>query len=75
MKEYVDDMVLVSEESIWRALEVVRDTLGLLVEPSGAVGIAAALEYGRNGSPLGTIITGGNLSAELFARLTGGTGS
>ena len=75
MKEYVDDMVLVSEESIWRALEVVRDTLGLLVEPSGAVGIAAALEYGRNGSPLGTIITGGNLSAELFARLTGGAWS
>ena len=75
LKEYVDDMMLVSEESIWRALEVVRDTLGLLVEPSGAVGIAAALEYSRNGSPLGTIITGRNLSAELFARLTGGAGS
>jgi threonine dehydratase len=71
MREYVDDVVLVSEESIWRALEVVRDTLGLLVEPSGAVGIAAALEYGRHGSPLGTIITGGNFSAELFASLTG----
>jgi threonine dehydratase len=71
MREYVDDMVLVSEESIWRALEVVRDTLGLLVEPSGAAGIAAALEYGRHGSPLGTIITGGNLSAELLASLTG----
>jgi threonine dehydratase len=71
MGEYVDDMVLVSEESIWRALEVVRDTVGLLVEPSGAAGIAAALEYGRHGSPLGTIITGGNLSAELLASLTG----
>jgi threonine dehydratase len=71
MREYVDDMVLVSEESIWRALEVVRDTLGLLVEPTDAVGIAAALEYGRHGSPLGTIITGGNFSAELFASLTG----
>ena len=70
MREYVDDMMLVSEESIWRALEVVRDTLGLLVEPAGATGIAAALEYGRHGSPLGTIITGGNLSAELFASLT-----
>jgi threonine dehydratase len=71
MREYVDDMALVSEDSIWRAVEVVRDTVGLLVEPSGAAGIAAALEYGRHGSPLGTIITGGNLSAELLASLTG----
>src|SRR5260370_618784 len=58
MREYVDDMVLVSEESIWHALEVVRDTLGLLVEPSGAVGIAAALEYGRYGWSIRTIIPG-----------------
>ena len=41
MREYVDDMMLVSEESIWRALEVVRDTLGLL----GGAGQA------RQGSP------------------------
>ena len=38
MREYVDDMMLVSEESIWRALEVVRDTLGLLVEPPARQG-------------------------------------
>ena len=28
MREYVDDMVLVSEESIWRALEAVRELFG-----------------------------------------------
>jgi threonine dehydratase len=73
MREYVDDVVLVSEESIRQALDVVRDTLGMLVEPSGAVGIAAALQYPGTAAPLATIITGGNLSADLLADLTGGT--
>ncbi|MFF3788077.1 hypothetical protein [Streptomyces sp. NPDC001933] len=42
MREYVDnDVLLVDEEDIRRALRTVRDTLGLILELSGAFGIAA----------------------------------
>jgi threonine dehydratase len=70
MRSYVDDVLLVSEDAIGAALRVVRDTLGLLVEPSGAVGVAAAMEHPGDG-PVATIVTGGNLSADLLAELTG----
>lgn len=71
-RAYVDEFVLVSEESLRHAVYVVRDTLGLLVEPSGAAGVAAALQHRAEGAPVATIITGGNLSADLLADLTGG---
>jgi threonine dehydratase len=70
MRGCVDDVLLVEESWIAAALRAVRDTLGLLVEPSGAVGIAAALHYAFDGSRLATIITGANLSADLLAELT-----
>lgn len=73
MRDYVDDVVLVSEDAIRRAMETVRDTLGLLVEPSGAVGIAAALQHSPEDSSLATIITGSNLTAELAADLLANT--
>ncbi|KAB8196316.1 pyridoxal-phosphate dependent enzyme [Nonomuraea phyllanthi] len=70
MRDYVDDVVMVPEEAILRAVHVVRDTLGLLVEPSGAVGVAGALQHDFADGPLATIITGGNLSDAFRAELT-----
>ncbi len=72
MRDCVDDVVLVSEEQIMAAVLALRDTLGLLVEPSAAVGVAAAADGTFAGPRLGTVITGANLSADLLARLTGG---
>jgi threonine dehydratase len=72
MRDCVDDVLLVEEAWIAAALRTIRDTLGLLVEPSGAVGIAAAAHHGLDGSRLATIITGANLSAGLLAELTEG---
>jgi threonine dehydratase len=71
MRDCVDDVVLVSEEQIMAAVLAIRDTLGLLVEPAAAVGVAAAMNRSFAGPRLATIITGANLSAELHARLTG----
>jgi len=71
MRDCVDDVVLVTEDQILAAVFVIRDTLGLLVEPSAAVGVAAAMTGAFEGSRLGTILTGANLPADLQSRLTG----
>ncbi|MBB6379655.1 threonine dehydratase [Pseudonocardia eucalypti] len=71
MGRYMDDMLLVGEEDIPPALELVRDTLGLLLEPAGAVGVAAVLRHNPEGKKLATVLTGGNFSPELLRRLAG----
>jgi threonine dehydratase len=60
----VDDVVLVSDEAIVAAMRLLHTHLGLVVEPSGAVGVAAILsEPARfRGQLLGTVICGGNLT-------------
>ncbi|WP_254645072.1 threonine/serine dehydratase [Streptomyces sp. BV286] len=69
MREVVDDVLLVEEEDICLALRMVRDTLGLILEPSGAVGIAAALRHDLGTASLGTILTGSNFSDSLLEEL------
>jgi threonine dehydratase len=70
MSELVDDMVLVDDEQIREALRIARDTVGLILEPSGALGIAAALHHQIPGSRPATVVTGSNFSAEFLAELT-----
>ena len=60
----IDDALVVSEQAIYSAMRMLHRHVGLVVEPAGAVGIAAMLEHpatfaSRRG---GTIITGGNLT-------------
>jgi threonine dehydratase len=70
MRAYVDDVVLVEEDIIREALRVVRDTMGLILEPAGALGIAAAMRYDRDPDrTVATIVTGSNFSEELLAEL------
>ncbi len=66
MKGWVDEGILVSEESIVEAMKLLHIHTGLVVEPSGAVGLAAILEN-RNkfqNKTLATILCGGNLTEE-----------
>lgn len=71
MRAYVDDMVLVEEDDLRAALRVARDTLGLILEPAGALGIAAATRYDRDHDlTTATIVTGSNFSEDLLAELT-----
>ncbi|MFD5750312.1 threonine/serine dehydratase [Streptomyces sp. NPDC127033] len=69
MREVVDEVLLVREEDIRRALRLVRDTLGLILEPSGVVGIAAALRHDLGAASVATILTGGNFSPALLREL------
>ena len=74
MRDTVDDMLLVDDEQIGAALRLVRDTVGLVLEPSAVVGVAAAMAQPFAGR-IGTIVTGSNYPRELLAELTASTRS
>jgi threonine dehydratase len=60
----VDDMVLVDDESLTMAMRVAARTLGLLLEPSGAAGLAAIRTHDLPGARIATVLTGSNLRPE-----------
>ncbi len=65
--EYVDDMVTVTEYSIIEAVKFLFYRLKLVVEPSGALGIAALLSGAvKVNGKIGVIISGGNIDAETM---------
>ncbi len=70
--EYVDDMKTVSEEAIIQAVKFLFYRMKLVVEPSGALGLAALLS--RTVTPegrIGIIISGGNIdSATMISILS-----
>jgi len=68
----LDAVVLVSEDDIVAAMRFCFETMKLVVEPSGAVCIAALLtgsvEVG--GARVGVVISGGNIDVARFVELT-----
>ena len=70
MSEFVDDMILIDDAQLREALRIARDTIGLILEPSGALGIAAALQHGNPDRKPAAIVTGSNFSADLLTELT-----
>jgi len=71
-QDYVDDVVLVSEEAIAEAMVFALEHHHLVVEGAGAVGIAALLhdrvkEVGRN---VAVVVSGSNVEIPLFLRIT-----
>jgi len=75
VRQYVDDMVTVSETAILQAMYVLWERLKLVVEPTGALPLAALLEnrVAVAGRRVGLILSGGNVdlrrAATLFAEL------
>ena len=66
MDGLVDDAILVGEATIIEAMRLVHRHAGIVAEPSGVLGIAALIENrdAFNGRLAGTILCGGNLTAE-----------
>lgn len=65
--KYVDDMITVSEEEIIKAVQFLFYRMKLVVEPSGALGVAALL--GKKitpGKKTGIILSGGNIDAHTM---------
>jgi threonine dehydratase len=69
-RRLVADVVTVDDGQIVAAMATIADTLGILVEPSGAVGIAA-LEAGpdRWSGRIGVILSGGNVDRQRWGHL------
>jgi threonine dehydratase len=71
--EYVDDMKTVSEKAIIEAVQFLFYRMKLVVEPSGALGLAALLSQvvvpeGR----VGIILSGGNIDADTMITILNG---
>jgi threonine dehydratase len=73
VKRLVDDLVLVSEEAMLRAIEILLVEEHVLAEPAGAASTAALLagdaEFGEN---VVLVVSGANISREVLRRAVGG---
>jgi threonine dehydratase len=73
VRSAVDDVMHVSDAEMIEGMRVLLGGAGLVVEPAGAAGIAAAKKL-RNqlaGKRVAVIVTGGNISPDAFERLIG----
>lgn len=72
IRQYVDDVVTVSEEEIIAAMRELWETLHVIIEPSAAVPYAAILanKFPFAGKNAGLILTGGNVDLEKIPWLT-----
>ena len=70
-REYVDDVVLVSEIAIERAIHVLLEEEKLLAEGAGAAGIAALFAAPERfaGKRVGVVLCGGNIDTGLLANV------
>ncbi|MBF4993079.1 threonine ammonia-lyase [Arthrobacter gandavensis] len=70
IKELVDDVVTVSEDSLARALIFLLERAKLVVEPAGAVGVAALLDGKiQNPGTTAVILSGGNIDPMLMLKV------
>ena len=74
IRELVDDVVTVSEDALARALVFLLERSKLVVEPAGAVGVAALLEHtlvdsGIEPSKTVAVLSGGNIDPLLMLKV------
>ncbi|TQL76108.1 threonine dehydratase [Stackebrandtia endophytica] len=70
VRKLVDDVVTVSEEEISQAVLLLLERNKLLVEPAGAVGVAALLAKAAHVEPpVVVVLSGGNIDPLLLLRL------
>ena len=71
MREHLAGVLLVSEDEIKNAMRVVLERMKILIEPTGAVPVAAALknERGWRNKRIGIIVSGGNIDLKKLAEI------
>jgi threonine dehydratase len=70
-RRLLDEVVLVGDDEIRDAMRFAFERLRIVLEPSGATGLAALLTGRIRPLPrrIGVILSGGNIDAERFAEL------
>jgi threonine dehydratase len=71
VQAFVDDVVTVDDEAIAGAVRWLFREARIVAEPSGAATVAAVLKSARRDSRTVAVISGGNISAEDYARYIG----
>jgi threonine dehydratase len=72
VKSLVDDVVLVSEEQMLRAIEILLVEEHVLAEPAGAASTAALLKADANfGDNIVLVVSGANISRDVLRRAIG----
>ena len=71
IRDFVEKIIRVEEQEIVEALRLLMERMKLVVEPSGAVPLAAVLKEKENftGKRVGIIISGGNVDLKMRAGL------
>jgi len=71
LQRNAEDVLLVSDKEIVEAMRFLLFRLKILVEPTGAVAVAAVLfgKLPRDVKTVGVILSGGNVDADALARL------
>lgn len=73
-REYIDEVVLVTDEQIRSAMRLLFRSAKLVVEPAGAASLAALMYPLRErleGKTVGVVVCGGNTDVERFAEQLG----
>lgn len=70
LRQVLDEVVLVSDEAMFRAMRLLAEAAGVIAEPAGAAGIAAMMIGPERfaGREVVSIVTGSNVDAPLLAR-------
>lgn len=73
IKDFVDEVVTVSDDDIARAIVLMLERSKMLVEPAGAAGVAALLsgKISATGQTVATVLSGGNIDPLLLQRVIG----
>jgi threonine dehydratase len=72
-QQYIDDVITVDDDALCRAMRLLLDRMKLVVEPSGAITVAALLE--KRFLPRGptvAVLSGGNIEWDGLRELLGG---
>jgi threonine dehydratase len=74
LKQYLAGAVAITDAEVAEAMRYAFSTLKLVVEPGGAVGLAALLtgKAPAQGRTVGLVLSGGNVDPDLFARVIRG---
>ena len=70
MKKYCGEGIVVTDEEVMKAIALAFTRLRIVVEPGGAVALAAALFHPKkcNNDPLIAVVSGGNIDPDIFRK-------